>query len=173
MQTIILISGFGGSGKSTVSTALLDSFDHAALVSADSLFQIRPFDGISEEGRNTIGSIKMKNCLSVIQNYLDAEYPVVIVDGLVWSDDEYQKVLQFESSTVRVLLFWLDVPLDQRVQNALKRNRDGADNEEWLRSMEKKNMELQLPECNEQTVFKLPIKGESVDETVRVIRSLL
>lgn len=115
-QRVILISGFAGTGKTTVANMLHETFHNSALVSADDLFHIRPFE-IGEK----LGRIKLKNCLSVIDNFLAEEYQEIICEGLVWSQSELNSVLATFAQRCAFVLFWLDADKNTRLERVMHR----------------------------------------------------
>lgn len=125
---MILISGFGGSGKTTCSNILHAKIAENALVDADHLFNVEPF--IVDD---RLGRIKLKNCTDVICNFFDEAFPVVICSGLVWSQAELDAIAKAVSSKdCEVWCFWLKVSKPVRHQRVLARARDGADSQEFL-----------------------------------------
>ena len=135
MQRVILISGFGGSGKSTCAEALWNHWDNAALVPADHLFHIRPFDISTQKGRDQIGRIKLRNSLALIQTFLDEGYEYILVDGLVWSQNELDAVEKEFAHKAELHLFFLHVSKDVRFQRAIARG-DPGDDHEYLEKVE-------------------------------------
>ena len=130
-QKIILLSGFGGTGKSTVGNLLYELLDSVALIEADELFHIKPFD-IGEK----MGRIKLKNCLAVINNFLEEGYQYVICIGLVWSQAELDAVVnKFPVADYEHFLFWLRANREVRFQRVVTRAEPG-DTLEWLEKVE-------------------------------------
>jgi dephospho-CoA kinase len=115
-QRIILISGFAGTGKTTIANMLHETFNSSALVSADELFHIRPFE-IGEK----LGRVKLQNCLSVITNFLNEGYENIICEGLVWSQAELDSVVVSFVKRCNLVLFWLDAQKDIRRERVMQR----------------------------------------------------
>lgn len=130
-QCIILISGFGGTGKSTCANLLFNKLDECALVEADHLFNIKPW-AIGDK----LGRIKLRNSLDVLQNFINEGYQHVICVGLVWSQAELDAVVQqFPAQTHNLFLFWLSANKATRFDRVIKRGEPG-DTEEFLEHVE-------------------------------------
>jgi predicted kinase len=130
-QKIILLGGFGGSGKSTTGWKLHESLESSALFEADHLFFIRPWE-IGEK----LGRIKLKNSLDVMRNFLNEEYEHVICVGLVWSQQELDAVAEAFGQQADIHMFWLHTSKEVRFKRVLARGEEG-DTEEFLEMVEK------------------------------------
>jgi predicted kinase len=131
-QKIVLICGFGGTGKSTVANIIHDEINSNALIEADDLFHIKPFV-IGEQ----MGRIKLRNSLDVINNFLNENYKYVLCVGLVWSQAELNAVLnEFDKDKCEFFLFWLTASKEVRFERVIKRAEPG-DTLEWLENVEK------------------------------------
>jgi predicted kinase len=167
MQHIVLIGGFGGSGKTTVSELLADALSSNALIEEDHLFRITPF-----EDWEKIGRIKTRNTHSLIHTFLDEGFQHVICSGYVWSQRELDGVVEeFAGKEVKVWLFWLDAPKHLRHARAKSRKRDEADQTRFLEQIEEKFVKtLKLPLLNPQSQWvAIKAEGETPDEIVRKI----
>jgi dephospho-CoA kinase len=130
-QKIILLSGFGATGKTTVGNLLYELLDSVALVEADELFHIKPFE-IGEK----MGRIKLNNCLDVMTNFLEEGYQHVICVGLVWSQSELDAIVnEFPGNSYEHFLFWLQANKEIRFQRVVNRAEPG-DTLEWLEKVE-------------------------------------
>lgn len=133
MAQIVCISGFAGIGKSTVSKLLFEQFTTAALIEADALFQINPFEMQTTAGRNQIGRIKLQNSLALLHTYVTENFDYIVIDGLIWSQPELDSVLELtKKHAAQVTLVWLDAPTDIRHKRAIKRARDEGDAVEFV-----------------------------------------
>lgn len=138
MQKVILISGFGGSGKSTCSALLWNRLENVAIVEADHLFRIKPFELGTAEGRQKVGEIKLENTLAVLRTFLEEDFEHIIVDGLVWSQSELDAVVkECQKADCVILLFWLKTSKEVRHKRAIHRARDEADSQKFLDEVEK------------------------------------
>jgi hypothetical protein len=153
MQQILLLSGFGGTGKSTVGNLLYEGLPSVALVEADELFHIKPFE-IGEK----MGRIKLKNSLDVMSNFLEEGYEWVICIGLVWVQAELDAVLDaFPADNYKHFLFWLQADRNTRFQRVLERSEPG-DTREWLEHVEE-TMDNPWP-------FRMPVgQTREIDRT--------
>lgn len=132
-QRIILISGFGGSGKSTCAQLLWNQLENAALVEADHLFRIKPFEMNTEEGHERIGRVKLQNSLAVTETFMAEKFENIIVEGLVWSQMELDMVTNLAATGgYKVWCFWLKTSKEERHKRALSRERDEADSQAFL-----------------------------------------
>jgi thymidylate kinase len=145
MQHIVLIGGFGGSGKTTVSALLASELKSNALLEEDHLFRISPF-----EDWEKIGRIKTRNTHALISTFLDEGFEHVICAGYIWSQGELDGVVkEFGGDAVKVWLFWLDTPKHVRHGRAKMRGRDEADQTPFLEQIEEKFVKtLKLPLLN-------------------------
>lgn len=131
------MSGFGGSEKSTCAQRLSEGWGNAALVIADHTFHFRPFDVETEGGRAMIGRVKLRNCLAMIETFLDEGFAHVICEGLVWSQRELDAVVEaVRGRGCDVRMVWLDTSKEDRFRRALKRS-DPGDDEEFLETVER------------------------------------
>lgn len=128
-QKIILLSGFGGTGKTTVGNLLYDYLDNVALIEADELFHIKPFE-IGEK----MGRIKLRNTLDIMANFLEEEYHYIICIGLVWSQAELDAVTD-KFSSYDHFLFWLSANKETRFKRVIDRAEPG-DTLSWLEKVE-------------------------------------
>jgi predicted kinase len=145
MQHIVLIGGFGGSGKTTVSELLADQLSSNALIEEDHRFRITPF-----EDWEKIGRIKTRNTHALMHTFLDEGFEHVICSGYVWSQAELDGVVEeFKNEDVKIWLFWLETPKHVRHGRAKSRKRDEADQTRFLEQIEEKFVNtLQLPLLN-------------------------
>lgn len=176
MQRIILISGFGSSGKSTCSQVLWDRLEDVAVVEADHLFRIKPFEMATQEGRDQIGRIKLQNTLAVLKTFLKERYANIIVDGLVWSQDELDAVVEAcEDFRCKIYLCWLKTGKEERHKRAIARERDEADSREFLDEVEEKISDptpLTLPSGHYQEIeTDNKTSGEIVDEMLSILQT--
>lgn len=133
MQRIILISGFGGSGKTTCARLLRDKLEDVAIFGADDLFRMKPFEVRTEEGRAKIGRVKLKNSLAVLTTFIEEKCQNIIVDGLVWSQHDLDAVVEAAKKYhCDVMIFWLETSKRIRHSRAIARGRDDADAQEFL-----------------------------------------
>lgn len=176
MQRLILISGFGGSGKSTCAQFLWDRFDHVAIAEADHLFRIKPFEMNTQEGRDLIGRVKLENSLAVTETFIKQGLENIIIEGLVWSQVELDAAVDLaKKHNCVVWCFWLKTSKEVRHKRAISRGRDDADSQEFLEVVEKKISDptpLALPSghYNEITTDNLTAM-QVVDEIIRLMDS--
>jgi predicted kinase len=130
-QQIILLSGFGGTGKTTIGNHLNELLENNALIEADELFHIKPF-----EIGDKMGRIKLKNSLDVMTNFLKEGYQQIICIGLVWSQAELDAVInEFPGDSYKHFLFRLHASKEVRFQRVVNRAEPG-DTLEWLEKVE-------------------------------------
>ena len=144
-QRLILISGFGGTGKTTSANMLFNKLDDCALIEADHLFIIKPW-AIGEK----LGRIKLRNSLDVMRNFFYEGYHNVICVGLVWSQAELDAVRnQFSDDQYVIWLFWLTADKSIRFDRVIGRGEPG-DTQEFLEHVEQtipNPWPLQAPTC--------------------------
>lgn len=176
MQNIILMSGFGGSGKSTCAQLLWDRLEHVAIVEADHLFRIKPFEMKTEDGRNLIGRVKLHNSLAVLQTFIEEDFTNIIVEGLVWSQAELDAVAKLgKEYNCALWCFWLKTSATVRHARAITRGRDGADNLAFLELVEKTIVDptpLSLPRGHYHEILTDKLQStEVVDEVQKYMAS--
>jgi hypothetical protein len=138
MQRVVLVCGFGGSGKSICSQLLWENLENVALVEADHFFRIKPFEMQTQEGRDLIGRIKLRNSICVSTSFFKEKFEYVIIDGLVWSQMELDEISTTAlSHGYEVWCFWLKTSKDNRFQRSMKRGRDEADSQDFLDIVER------------------------------------
>jgi len=133
VQKVVLISGQGGSGKSTCSHLLYERLESVALIEADAVIKVKPW--IEYEKLRKLGMI---NGAGLIQNYWDAGYENIICPGMVWN----QKDMDFLCSKIsdlskNIVLFWLHTEKNERHRRRIDRKRDDADKLEALEAVDK------------------------------------
>ena len=132
-QKVILIAGFGGSGKTTVAKILHGTFASSAYVSADSLTDIRPL--IYDE---KLLRVRLRNCLDVIRNFLDEGFEHVVCDGLIWSQKELNAVGNaLAGEHIELFVFWLNASKVVRFRRVLDSAGSG-DTMQFLEHVESK-----------------------------------
>ena len=77
MIKLIFISGQPGSGKTSVANELLSQSKNAALIEADSLSAVNPFDFHKNS------ELAIKNTIALAVNFNDAGFKNIIISGLV------------------------------------------------------------------------------------------
>lgn len=121
MSNIILISGRGGSGKTTTALALFKSFENVALIQADKMVDFEPF-----EVGDKLNRIKMRNCSALIHTYADGGITNIIAEGFVQNQFELNAVeKRFSQHTIYV--FWLELDKDARIARVANRGRGTDD----------------------------------------------
>lgn len=175
-QHIILISGFGCSGKSTCAQLLWDTLKNAAIVEADHLFCIKPFEMNTERGRKQIGRVKLRNSLAVMETFLEEKFENIIVEGLVWSQEELDAVVKLaKKHTYCVWCFWLKTNKEVRHKRAIVRGRDEADSLEFLDLVEQKIKDptpLSLPSGHYHEIITDDLTvSEVVDRMVKLMNN--
>ena len=138
MQRVVLVCGFGGSGKSVCSQLLWDSLENVAIVEADHFFRIKPFEMQAQEGRDLIGRMKLRNSICVSTSFFREKFEYVIIDGLVWSQMELDEIsTTAQSHGYEVWCFCLKTSKDVRHARSIKRGRDDADSQKFLDIVER------------------------------------
>lgn len=170
MQKIILISGFGGSGKSTCAQLLWDSFENVAIVEADHLFRIKPFKMDTGEERERMGQVKLQNSLAVTKIFLQEDIQNVILEGLVWSQHELDAVVELvKDHDAQVWCFWLETSKEVRHKRTISRGRDTADSQAFLDVVEEKISDpspLSLPDGYYHEIQTDHLKAKEVVEAM-------
>lgn len=168
MHQIILVSGFGGSGKSTCAQMLWDRLENVAIVEADHLFRIKPFEMNTVEGRELIGRVKLGNSLAVTTNFMQEKFENIIVEGFVWSQSELDAVSELAGKhEFEIWCFWLKTSTAVRHKRAIARGRDEADSQEFLNLVEQKIKDptpLLLPKGHYHEIVTDELSSEKVVE---------
>lgn len=130
-QRIILLSGFGGAGKSTVGEQLQERLASCARIEADDLILIKPFL-IGE----AMGRIKTKNVITVTQNFIAENFEHILIIGYVWSQRELDEIAKhFQTTRYEVHMFWLHASKEVRYSRVKSRDKN-TDSESWLDKVE-------------------------------------
>lgn len=120
---IISINGQAGTGKTTVAKVLLEKFENSAYVSGDALVAVRPF-GVNEK----TDRLAIKNSISLIKNFEQENYDVVIICGTIRNQAQLDSFLNNLSEKTDFLFVWLRASKEVRHKRRAERARDGADN---------------------------------------------
>lgn len=125
MFNLVLINGCGGAGKDTAGRLLLQSLPRCALLDIKSLAHTNPWSFDEYH-------LGLRNAALVINNYIEAKFPIVIFTGGLSSQDRLDYLQSLLRPGVRPLYIWLDVPKHVRDPRRISRNRDDADKAQYL-----------------------------------------
>ncbi len=174
MQRIILISGFGGSGKTTCAQLLRDKLDDVAIFGADDLFRIKPFDMQIEEGRAKIGRVKLKNSLAVMNTFIEEKCQNIIIDGLIWNQQELDAVVEAtKKHDNKIVMFWLETSKILRHTRAIARGRDEADDQKFLDLIEEQMIDPTPFQLESGTSFVIQTDNKTPEAIVDEMLAIL
>jgi shikimate kinase len=132
-NTLILINGFGGAGKSTVGKIILDEISPSAFLDFDWLTHVRPF-----EYNDALFELGLRNAAALIQNLFDSGHTTVIVASGSAKQRHLDYLLSQLSVCPRTLWFFLQTSREELKRRRIVRNRDGADTAEMFDFLEEK-----------------------------------
>jgi shikimate kinase len=132
-KLLILINGFGGSGKTAVGRALLAALPSSALLDFDSLTCVNPF-----EWNEQLLKLGHKNSAALTKNFLRENYQHIIVCGGCNTQRHLDNFLSHLPEHPEVLWFFLVASVEERRRRKLLRSRDDSDNPEWFEFLEAK-----------------------------------
>jgi len=118
---LIFISGQPGSGKTSVANELLNQSKSAALIEADSLSTVNPFDFYKNS------ELAIKNAVALTGNFNDAGYKNIIISGLVKNQKDLDDFLNQLDQKAEILFVWLRAGKTSRIIRKHLRGRDKAD----------------------------------------------
>jgi shikimate kinase len=113
VKKLILINGFPGSGKTTISKCLLEQLENAALIDTDDLMHVRPWDPIEKLFR-----IALENALLNAQNFFKHGYDIVAIAGCVHSKELFDVVHNSVGGEYKILYVQLQIDEETRKQRA-------------------------------------------------------
>ena len=103
---VISINGQAGTGKTTTAKALLEKFENSAYISGDILVAVRPF-GVNEKTDRLV----IKNSISLIKNFEQENYDVVIICGILRNQAQLDSFLNNLSEKTNFIFVWLFVSI--------------------------------------------------------------
>lgn len=132
-NTLILINGFGGAGKSTVGEIILDVISPSAFLDFDWLTHVRPF-----EYNDALIELGLRNAAALIQNFFDSGHTTVILASGCAKQRHLDYLLSRLSVYPKTLWFFLQTSRDELKRRRIMRNRDGADTAAMFDFLEEK-----------------------------------
>ena len=163
---VISINGQAGTGKTTTAKALLEKFENSAYISGDILVAVRPF-GVNEKTDRLV----IKNSISLIKNFEQENYDVVIICGILRNQAQLDSFLNNLSEKTNFIFVWLRASKEVRHKRREERARDEADNPNEFDFIDKiipdaEFFNLKRGECLEiDTSDKIP------EEVVEIIKT--
>ena len=133
MQKLILINGFGGSGKTSVGRLLLDALPSSALLDFDALTCVNPF-----EYGEQLFQLGHRNAAAVTEVFLKARYQHLIMCGGCHTQRHLDGFLSLLPRELGVSWFFLITSSEERRRRKIARSRDDADKSEWFDELEAK-----------------------------------
>ena len=124
---LILINGQQATGKSSTAALLGSQLENSAVIDTDSLIVVNPWDFDS-----LIGTLAVKNVISLFENFKNAGYENIIISGLTRNQeslDNFLKELKFSGG---IIFVWLRASKQERGDRMKNRNRDASDKPEWF-----------------------------------------
>ena len=116
--------------KTSAARTLLNDLPNSVYIGRDTLISVNPF-GINEK----LDKLAIKNLLSLVVNYSEEKYALIIVCGLIRNQQLLDYFLSKLPIKIEVLFVWLRASKEVRSQRRLMRDRDSADkleHHEWL-----------------------------------------
>lgn len=132
-QKLILINGFGGSGKTEVGKLLLTALPSAALFDFDSITCVNPF-----EYTDRLFQLGHKNAAAITENFLLEDYQHIIMCGGCSTQRHLDNFLSLLRRRPEVNWFFLVTSSEERRRRKVARSRDDADKPEWFDALEAK-----------------------------------
>jgi len=163
---IILINGQGGTGKTLVANALKNKITNSALIDADALIGVNPFEF------DKLAPLMFRNAVTLISNFSNAGYQTIITSGLTRNQEQLDSFLALVPDT-EVVLVWLHADRETRIARKLGRARDGADNLEWFEFGEKIYPDVKDFVMRRGKYFKIDTSAKTIDEVVSEIEKMI
>lgn len=167
MQNLILISGRGGSGKSTVAQYLFRHLTNTALIQADKMVDFEPFE-VGEK----LNRIKMRNCSALIATYLVEGVKDIICEGFVQNQFELNEVEKLFKD-INIYVFWLELDIASRHSRVSNRGR-GSDDDPTIMDIYESASTAPWPFQSERaTLTEISVKDRSPEDVYLEIRKRL
>lgn len=167
MQNLILISGRGGSGKSTVSQYLFSNLNDTALIQADKMVDFEPFE-IGEK----LHRIKMRNCSALIATYLKEGVRDIICEGFVQNQFELNEVEQ-QFKDINIYVFWLELDKASRHSRVKSRGRGSDDDPSIMDIYESASTEPWPFHSERAKLTEISVKNKLAKDVCIEIRQIL
>lgn len=107
MNTLYLITGPAGVGKSTISKELANTLKKSVLIEGDDIYSQVVGSYINPWKKGNHLPVFWKNCLMLIQNYLDNNYDVVF-NYIIYEDDLKIIKKQFSNFNINFTVLMVD-----------------------------------------------------------------
>lgn len=108
MKRLILVNGFPGAGKTTISRKLYEELNDGALIDTDHLMHGRPWEA------DRIFPIALKNGLAAARNFYDSGFDTVILAGCVHTKELFSLVAEAFAGKCRIL--YVQLSIDERLR---------------------------------------------------------
>jgi deoxyadenosine/deoxycytidine kinase len=121
-NTLILVNGFGGAGKSTIGKILLEEISPSAFIDFDWLIEVRPW-----EYNEPLFNLGLRNAAALIRNYFECGHTNVILASGCGKQHHLDFLLSQLLPQPKIFWFFLETSREELKRRRVIRNRDGAD----------------------------------------------
>lgn len=162
---IILINGQGGTGKTSVAAILKSEIPNSVYIEADTLVAVNPF----EFGK--LGPLLIKNAVSLIHNFAEEGYEIIITAGLTRNQEQLDEFLSALGFKAEIVFVWLRANKEARLARRKARGRDGADSEEHFESINKIYPDVETFDVKGGKLLDIDTSSKSIQEIVAEIKA--
>src|SRR3989344_826061 len=163
---IISINGQGGTGKTTTAKVLLEKLENSAYISGDALVAVNPF-GVNEK----TDRLAIKNSISLIKNFEQEGYDIVIICGILRSQYQLDSFLNNLGEKASFLFVWLRASKEVRHKRKTERARDESDSLKWFDFIDKIIPDIESFDLKRGEYLEIDTSGKTPEEVAEIIKS--
>lgn len=124
MQTLIIICGQEGAGKSTLAKAITAHLKNGASFDAENILQVNPFNF-----DNAFKALAIRNSVDLIHNFYDAGYETVVAGSFISDRQGYDVFRKLLRGNPQIYIVMLGATKQTRDDRRLKREKPTT--KEW------------------------------------------
>jgi len=167
MQSLIIICGQEGAGKSTLAKAITPHLKNGASFDAEDILQVNPF-----EFDAAFQLLAIRNSVALIHNFFDAGYQTVIAGSFIGDRQGYDVFRQLLNVTPTIYVVMLGATKQVRDDRRVRREKPTT--QEWREQLDVKYPpDRTLPETEASGDYKyIEIENSelAVEATIEVLR---
>jgi len=131
MQSLLILCGQEGTGKSTVAKAITEYLRNGASFDAENMLQVNPF-----EFNDEFQALAIKNSIALIHNFYEAGYETVVAGSFIGNRNGYDRFRKLLSGKPNIIVVMLTTSKPVRDDRRIKREKPSCP--EWRQALDNK-----------------------------------